>query len=262
VLSNRSDPETRKVEKNTMLHARIILAALIATVPACASKKAADTAPANEPKSEPAEPAVDLAIFDENKADFEEMNAVLPEFEKVAKAAAEGPTEFQKAVTAVSDLAKEKDVKEKRVDKMVADSLKAKKVKLRGVKKADREDVTAAMQALIDSVGGLEASAQTISDTRAKIAELQGNIDDIAKRIRERTEEVASGPESDAQKTAKAQIEHVDKVLAAVKGNVDASKGLLDDLEKNAKALADALGVTIKEPEAVSAPPAEKKKGE
>jgi len=240
-----------------MLHARIVLAALIATAPACASKKAADTAPATEPKSEPAQPAVDLAIFDDNKADFEEMNTILPEFEKVAKAASEGPTEFQKAVTAVSDLAKEKGIKEKRVDKMVADSLKAKKVKVRGVKKADREEMTAAIQGLIDTVGGLEASAQTVSDTRAKIAELQANIEEIGKRIRERTEEVANGPESEAQKTAKAQVEHVGKVLAAVQGNVDASHGLLDDLEKNAKALADALGVTIKEAEAVSAPPAD-----
>jgi hypothetical protein len=245
-----------------MLHARIVLAALLATAFACASKKAADTAPSAEPKSEPAQPAVDLAIFDENKKDFEEINAILPEFEKVAKAAAEGPTEFQKAVTAVSDLGRERGVKEKRVDRIVADSLKAKKVKLRGVKRADREEMTAAVQAMIDAVGGLEASAQTISDTRIKIAELQGNIDEIAKRIRERTEEVASGPESEAQKTAQAQIEHVGKVLAAVKGNVDASHGLLDDLEKNAKALADALGVKIKEAEAVSAPPAEKKEGE
>jgi hypothetical protein len=142
MLSKRTDLEHRKVERNAMLHARIVLAALIATASACASKKAADTAPSAEPASEPAQPAVDLAIFDENQKDFDEMNAVLPEFEKVAKAAAEGPTAFQNAVTAVSDLAKEKGVKEKRVDKIVSGSLKAKKVKLRGVKKADREGST------------------------------------------------------------------------------------------------------------------------
>jgi hypothetical protein len=245
-----------------MLHTRIVLAALIAAVPACASKKAADTAPASEPKPEPAQPEVDLAIFDENKKDFEEMNAILPEFETVAKAAAEGPTAFQKAVTAVSDLGKEKGVREKNIDKTVAGSLKAKKVKLRGVKKADREEMTAAVQALLDSVAGLEASAQAVSDTRVKIAELQESIDEIAKRIRERTEEAAAGPESEAQETAKAQLEHVDKVLAAVKGNADAAHGLLDDLEKNSKALAEALGVTIKEAKAVSAPPTDKKEGE
>jgi hypothetical protein len=54
----------------------------------------------------------------------------------------------------------------------------------------------------------------------------------------------------------------VKKVLDAVGSNVEASNGLLDDLEKNAKALADALGVEIKPAKAIEAPPAEKKEGE
>lgn len=228
-----------------MLRVKTSLIALALIAPACGKQKA-DTSPP-EPAPEPAAaPAVDPAVWEANDKDVEELSALLTKFQEVATAATAGPGEAQTAINELNALAKEKGVKEKNINRTVEGSLKANKVKLRGVKRADREAVTAAVQKVLDNIDKLKTAPQAVADARAEIESLVARAKELADGIKTRSEEAVAGTDdAAAQAEATRYTDHVAKVLEAVDGNVKAATGLLDDLDKGAKELATALNITL-----------------
>lgn len=236
-----------------MLKLRALIPLLLVTVGACAGKQADTAPPPPAAAPEPPPPSVDPAVFEANTAAFEELNAILPQFKSTADAAAAPATELQAAVTAASELGESKGVKTKNVDRSVADSLKKGKVKLRGVKKADKEEMTTAVQAILDKVEAFKTTPQAVADAKAKVEELKAQATEIANAAKTRLDEAAPNATGEDKTKVESQLSDLAKFVEAIETNSGAANGMLDDVAKNSATLAEALKVTLEEAKAPAA---------
>ncbi|TPV95217.1 MAG: hypothetical protein B7733_11180 [Myxococcales bacterium FL481] len=219
--------------------------ALALALAAC-SGQTADTSPSSSPEQadQPAE-TLDESLFDANAEDLKEMSELANGLEDTAKAALVGADEAQVAAQELVGLINAGKVKDKAVGGIVDAAIKNGEVKLKGVKKANREEVGAAIEKFIASIDGLKAAPQAFADARAEFDRVEAKAEELETAINERTEPVIASGKRRATKLAKEDRESAASAHASIDKNLSLARDMVSETEGRATDLAEAFKIEM-----------------
>lgn len=210
------------------------------------SGQAADTAPSTSPDTSAAPVStVDESVFDDNAADIKAMGDLANGLEATTLGAVEGAEAAQTAAQELVALATERNIKDKSLSKVIDRALKKGKITLSGIKKADRDDVQAAVEKFVAAAEGLKAAPQAIADARAEFDRVEAKAEELESAISGRTEEILEGSDAKAQERAQADRDQAAKVRASINKNLEVGRGIVTDTETAATELAKAFEIEL-----------------
>lgn len=230
-----------------------LLTVLSATLVAIGcSNTAADTAtpeaatPAVSTDTTAQEPTVDPQQLAANDQELEALTTLSTDVEAKVASATEAIEASQKAWDELAALAKEHEVSEKKVARMVSKTMAKGKAYTRGAPKAAREDFSAKLEALAASVEGLQNSAAAVASAQSELAQLEGRATELEQSIRDRSATLTVDAAGTLHPDAQADLDQVGTASADLKAKVDGARTQLEEATTKAQTLAQSLGVELK----------------